>query len=570
MIRDNQSIGSILVRDGKVSAGDIEAALREQETTHERLGEILTRRGVIVEEDVVRALCIQYGCGQFDPSRHVVRDEALGAVPAELAHRYGVLPLTLDDDTLQVAMSDPTDLGARDYLTRLAHRRGVQLDVVFGTSADLDRIRERRFGAMEGQAQVTRIIDRVIDETRTAAETSGKASGDESDETAVVELVRKIIDRALIDHATDIHIEPYEGKVVVRYRVDGLLADALTLPQAISTGTVSRIKILADMDIAERRKAQDGRFSHRGRHRSVDVRVSAVPTIHGEKLVLRLLDRTGFDFTLQDLGFSAADYEAFQKAIRKPHGLILLSGPTGSGKTTTLYCSLLELRDESTNITTVEDPVEYQVERINQVQVNARKGVTFANALRALLRQDPDVIMVGEVRDGETADIAVRAALTGHLVFSTIHANDAPSTVARLVSMGTDPFMAASALTLVAAQRLVRRNCRYCLEEYQPEAETLLALGLTADGADLGVPFRRGRGCAACRGRGVEGRLAVIERMSLDAELRDLIANGRPAAEIRRLALTKGMSTLRDSGLAKVRDGLTTVEEVLRVCAGDE
>jgi type II secretory ATPase GspE/PulE/Tfp pilus assembly ATPase PilB-like protein len=324
------------------------------------------------------------------------------------------------------------------------------------------------------------------------------------------------------------------------------------------------------MDIAERRMAQDGRFTHRQNGQQVDVRVSAIPTIHGEKLVLRLLDKTGFNFSLRSLGFSEADYDAFLTAIHNPFGMVLLSGPTGSGKTTTLYSSLLELRGEVLNITTVEDPVEYQIAGINQVQVNRRKDVTFANSLRSFLRQDPDVIMVGEIRDQDTADIAVRAALTGHMVFSTIHANDAPTTATRLVSMGAEPFMAASALTLVAAQRLVRRNCAHCLEEYTPSEEVLIGMGLGTKAGHHGVSFQRGSGCAICKGRGYLGRVAIVERMLLSPALRQLIAESRPADEIRKLALAEGMKTLRQSGIEKARAGVTTLEEVLRVCMRDE
>jgi type II secretory ATPase GspE/PulE/Tfp pilus assembly ATPase PilB-like protein len=337
-------------------------------------------------------------------------------------------------------------------------------------------------------------------------------------------------------------------------------------------GTVSRIKILANMDIAERRAAQDGRFTHRSNGREVDIRVSSIPTIHGEKIVMRLLDKTGFNFELRDLGFSEEHYKTIKRAIRQPYGMVLLSGPTGSGKSTTLYASLLELRSETLNITTVEDPVEYQIGRINQVQVNPRKRVTFAEALRYFLRQDPDIIMVGEIRDRDTAEIAVRAALTGHMVFSTIHANDAPTTATRLISMGVEPFMGASALTLVAAQRLVRRNCKLCLEEYEPAEDVLMAMGISREemeGPDR-PRFRRGKGCASCRGRGYIGRVAIVEMLPISSAVRQRIAESRPAGEIRQVALEEGMKILRQSGFEKALDGTTTLEEVLRVCLSDE
>jgi type IV pilus assembly protein PilB len=295
-----------------------------------------------------------------------------------------------------------------------------------------------------------------------------------------------------------------------------------------------------------------------------------VPTIHGEKLVLRLLDKTNFNFALRDLGFDEADYETFRRAIRQPYGMVLLSGPTGSGKSTTLYAGLLEIRNETLNVMTVEDPVEYQIPRISQVPVNERKGVTFAHALRSFLRQDPDVIMVGEIRDQETAEISVRAALTGHMVFSTIHANDAPATAVRLLSMGVEPFMAASALTLVAAQRLVRRNCRLCLEEYEPPVEVRLALGLGPETVPAETRFTRGRGCAACKGRGYQGRVAILELMRVSPVLRTMISQNRPASELREQAIKEEMRTLRQSGIEKAMGGMTTVEEVLRVTLSDE
>jgi type IV pilus assembly protein PilB len=570
VIQGTSYLGNILVREGKISSEQLAEALEEQKATMERLGEILARRGWIDEQDLFRALSDQLGFRVFDPARDEVQPQALELVSGEFAARRGLVPVRVHGGVFTVAMIDPLDLEARDRLERVARERGLRLEIIVGPSETIGRARDAAYSQVDGSRHVSSLVDRVVDEVRESAqgrETGEKDETVEAQEAGVVELVDQIIARAMAEKATDIHIEPHADQLVVRYRIDGLLSDALLLPKAVYTGTISRLKILAHMDIAERRAAQDGRMSHSAGGREVDIRASAIPTIHGEKLVLRLLNKSNFDFRLKDLGFSIADYEAFRRAIHQPHGLVLLSGPTGSGKTTTLYCALLELRNETTNITTVEDPIEYQMDRINQVQVNARKQVTFANALRAFLRQDPDVIMVGEIRDQETADISVRAALTGHMVFSTIHANDAPSTVTRLVSMGTEPFMAASALSLVAAQRLVRRNCPHCLQEYRPEDELLVALGLS----DGEIPqFVRGTGCAACRGRGFDGRLAVLERMSMNADLRQLVADGAPAGEIRRQALAGGMSTLLGNGLDRVRQGTTTVEEVLRICAAEE
>jgi type IV pilus assembly protein PilB len=417
---------------------------------------------------------------------------------------------------------------------------------------------------------VSQLIEQVIDEVgdglSDSLEDLEDLEGADAHDAGIVNLVDQIIIKALQERATDIHVEPQSKGLVIRYRIDGMLVDALTPPRAVFNGVTSRIKILSDMDIAERRAAQDGRFSFKREGFKVDVRASAVPTINGEKIVLRLLDKSGFKLSLADLGFSEEDAVAFRKAIHQPYGMVLLSGPTGSGKTTTLYSGLLELKGDSLNITTIEDPVEYQIDRINQVQVNNRKNMTFATGLRAFLRQDPDVIMVGEIRDHETADIAIRAALTGHMVFSTIHANDAPTTATRLVSMGVESFMASSALTLVAAQRLVRRNCPKCIVEYTPNDDVLMALGLENDSAT----YFKGEGCAACKNRGFTGRLALIEMMFISKELRQMIGEGCNANEIRDMALEQGMVTLRASGIKKVNLGLTTAEEVLRVCVSDD
>jgi type IV pilus assembly protein PilB len=569
-----RSLGSTLLKMGLITAGQLEEALREQGDTHERLGEILCRLGYLAPDDMAAALSSQLGYARFEPSRHEVQPAALELVPYELARRHGILPVSLRDGVLTAATHDPLNIEAIDHLERLAGRRGCRVELLVATAEVLDGARETSYGQIERNRSVTQLIDRVVDEVG-----EGLVAEDELDEqeaqrraedAGTISLVDQIIGQALQERATDIHVEPQVRGLLIRYRVDGMLYEALTPPRAVYTGMVSRLKILSDMDIAERRAAQDGRFTFRAGGREVDIRVSAIPTIHGEKLVLRLLDKSSFNFSLRDLGFSQDDYDVFRAAIHHPYGMVLLSGPTGSGKTTTLYAGLQELRNPTINITTIEDPVEYQMAGINQVQVNERKRVTFAQALRSFLRQDPDVIMVGEIRDRDTAEIAIRAALTGHRVFSTIHANDAPTTATRLVSMGVEPFMAASALTLVAAQRLVRRNCPHCLKEYAPDPEVFLGIGDAVPDTAAGPRFRRGGGCAACKGRGYLGRVAIVEKMPLTPALRQLIAENRPAGEIRRQAQQEGMRTLRQSGLAKACEGLTTVEEVLRVCLSDE
>jgi len=567
-------LGEYLISQGLITSLQLDDALTEQKHTRERLGEILLHHGLISDQDLLGALGHQLGVRLFDPNQDEVQTEALGLIPLDFAARHDLLPITLDDTYFTVAMADPLDVVATDQLQRTALREQRDLQILLAESQVLAKSRETHYGWIQGDKQVSQLIDKVVDEVSDGSvfdnldDIDEEASGQDA---GIINLVDQIISNALKERATDIHIEPQEKGLVIRYRVDGLLYDALSPPRAVFSGMISRIKILSNMDIAERRATQDGRMSHNRDGREVDIRVSSVPTIHGEKLVMRLLDKTGFNFSLLELGMAEEDIRDFRQCINKPYGMILLSGPTGSGKTTTLYSSLMELRGEELNITTIEDPVEYQIERMNQVQVNTRKNVTFANALRAFLRQDPDVIMVGEIRDNETAEIAIRAALTGHMVFSTIHANDAPSTAARLVSMGAEPFMAASAMTLVAAQRLVRRNCPHCIEEYEPDQEVLMSLGLDADRTGE-VPFvyRHGAGCVACKGRGYQGRLAVIEKLIMTPSLRRLVAENRTVAEIRELAVSEGMRTLQTIGLEKAAAGQTSVEEVLRVCVSEE
>jgi type IV pilus assembly protein PilB len=576
LVKKIMGLGDLLVREGLITAAQLDETLAEQKRTRERLGEILCRRGLISPDDLLDALSRQLGHRRYDPAHDPVEPAALDLIPLELARRHNVLPVSIQETTLTVAMADPLDLEALDQLERIARRSKRRLNLLLAPVEALERARETHYGRVEGSRIVHQLIDKVADEVEedllSEEELDENEATKRAQDAGIVNLVDRIIAQALQERATDIHIEPQEQGLVIRYRVDGLLYDALTPPRAVYTGAISRIKILSNMDIAERRAPQDGRFTHRRNGREVDIRVSAIPTIHGEKLVLRLLDKSGFNFSLRDLGYAERDNDVILQGIKKPYGMILLSGPTGSGKSTTLYASLLELRSESVNITTVEDPVEYQVARINQVQVNERKRLTFATALRYFLRQDPDVIMIGEIRDQETAEIAVRAALTGHLVFSTIHANDAPTTATRLVSMGVEPFMAASALSLVGAQRLVRRNCPHCRVAHQPPEEVLLALGLIAQGSASAdrQQFVRGAGCAQCKGRGYLGRVAIVEMMKIDPSLRDLIAQNAPAGEIRKRALEQGMRTLRQSGVEKALQGITTPEEVLRVCLSDD
>jgi type IV pilus assembly protein PilB len=569
----HQGLGSLLVGQKLLTEDQLGRALQEQKTSHERLGAILLRLGYVREADLVAILARQLGLPIFDPAVHKITPEAVSLVPEDLATRYDLVPVNRENGRISVAMVDPLNLMALDDLR---FRTQTEPVVMIGLTEDIAEARLRHYAEVEGSrgvqealAQASIELGAQFEDAADAEELDSEEARRRAQDAPIVNLVNKIITQALVERATDIHIEPLTRGLVVRFRVDGLLYDAITPPRGVYTGVMTRVKILSDMDIAERRKAQDGRFSVKMASREVDVRVSTIPTIHGEKAVLRLLDKSTFDMTLTNLGFDEETLGIFRTAIHQPYGMVLLSGPTGSGKSTTLYAALLELKNATLNITTVEDPVEYQIDRINQVQVNEKKGVTFANTLRSFLRQDPDVMMVGEIRDRDTADMAVRAAMTGHMVFSTIHANDAPSTAVRLTSLGAEPFQSASALTLVVAQRLLRRNCMECLEPYAPPEELLTALRVAPERA-AGMTFRKGKGCAQCRDRGYHGRVAIVEPLRMTSRLRNLVAEGRPADEIRRAGLDEGMITLRESGLRKVATGMTTVEEVLRVCLADD
>jgi type IV pilus assembly protein PilB len=561
-------LGTLLIEAGLITEDQLAEALEDQKSSQERLGTILVRRKAITEDVLIRTLSVQLEIPPYDPNIHKVTSEAVTAVPHELARKYGVLPLSIENGRIQVAMSDPLNLDALDDL-RAVTRKTV--DPVIGPASLLGETRETHYGRLEGSRDIQAALAQAsihLNVPEVEDELDEEEAKKWSEDAPIVNLVNQVVSQAINERATDIHVEPQERDLIIRYRVDGLLYTALRPPRSVYTGVMTRIKILATMDISERRAPQAGRFSVRALDREVDVRVSTIPTIFGEKAVLRLLHKTGFDFSLNTLGYEDTDLKLFRDSIRQPFGMILLSGPTGSGKSTTLYAALQELRDPSVNIMTVEDPVEYHMGGINQTQVNERKGVSFAASLRTFLRQDPDVIMVGEIRDRETGEIAVRAAMTGHIVFSTIHANDAPSTAARLVTLGVESFQAASALNLVAAQRLVRRNCSFCAVPYTPPEEMLLAFGLHPE--DLGdAQFKKGKGCAECKDRGYRGRVAIVELMKMDRAIRDLVAQNATSDAIRDAALARNMQTLKTSGLKKAQRGITTIEEVLRVCLDD-
>lgn len=538
-----QRLGEILQRRGLVTAQQLAQAAEEQRRSGCRLGEALVRLGFVGETDLARALAEQAGIAFVGDSQLQVDEGVARRLPEVVARQYEVLPVAESDEAITVALVDPLNIF---FLDELSYALGKRIQPVVVTRGALHRAIRRVYSGGDGAGE--------------PATRGEEAPGAESPAVSVVD---DLIRGAVEEGASDIHVEPLADGIRVRYRVDGLLRNVMSLPADLHGPVINRIKLLGELDIAERRVPQDGRLRLRHKGRDVDLRVSTLPTVYGEKAVIRLLDQGRAITRLEDLGFSPETLQRYRKAIAGTAGIILVTGPTGSGKTSTLIATLHELNGPEKNIVTVEDPVEYHVPGVNQVQVNVRAGLTFASGLRSILRQDPDVIMIGEIRDGETAETAIRAALTGHLVLSTLHTNDAAGAVTRLTDMGVEPYLVASAVIGSLAQRLARRVCDHCAEEYElpPDApeRVLFRLGPEA------VRFRRGRGCGYCNGTGYRGRIALAEFFALTPALREAVAAGEPAASLRRQAVAEGMITLAEDGVRKACLGLTTLEEVRRV-----
>jgi len=540
-----------------------QASAEQKKTTSERLPSVLVRLGFLSEEQVVEAQSRHYRIPTAEIPE-TIAPELLRLVPGAIARRYEVIPIERSTGTLTLAMVDPTNLSAVDdvaFRTGMRVFPAVARPSLVRAAIDLyyEAPRETLASALSDAEADTATLGDALEECMSPLDLRASA-----DQMPVVRLVNMILLEAMQRGASDIHLEPGERAFHVRYRIDGALQDVMMPARRLEPAVVSRIKILANLDIAERRLPQDGRIKFRDSSHEVDFRVSIIPSIFGESVVLRILDKNALRLDLTGLGFDAWSLEQFQKAVRSPHGLVVVTGPTGSGKTTTLYSALQTVNTPDVHILTLEDPVEYNLPRVNQVQVNEEIGFGFAAALRSFMRHDPDIILVGEMRDQETAEIANRAALTGHLVFSTLHTNDAPETIGRLRDMGLPPFLLCSSLRLVVAQRLVRKVCEECREAYEVDEASLAAHGHTPVGLGR-VTLYRGKGCQACGFSGVRGRIALYEVMSITKELRDLIMQNASTAEIGKVARDQGMRTLRESGLLKVLQGLTTLEEVLRV-----
>ena len=579
-------IGELLLKEKRISPEQLQEALNHQRQHGGKLGFNLIKLGYVKDDEITALLSKQYGVPSIALGAFEVDAAVVKLVPAETAQKYQIVPLSRSGATLTIAMTDPTNVFAMDDIKFMT---GYNVEpVVASETAVIDAI-AKYYGktaapsvaGKEGPpgASALEVASKALEDMPSLAdagdvelleefeEISAEALARQGEEAPVIKLVNVILMSAIQKGASDIHIEPYEKELRVRYRIDGILYNIMQPPMKFRDAITSRIKIMSKLDIAEKRLPQDGRikirFQDSGELRDIDFRVSCLPTLFGEKIVLRLLDKTKLMLDMTKLGFEQESLTKFEAAIEKPWGMVLVTGPTGSGKTNTLYSSIARINTPQTNIMTAEDPVEFNLMGVNQVQVRENIGLNFAAALRSFLRQDPNIILVGEIRDFETAEIAVKAALTGHLVLSTLHTNDAPSTVNRLMNMGIEPFLVASSLNLICAQRLVRRICKNCTKPDPTPAPALMQAGFSAEDAKTVVP-NKGQGCDKCNNTGYKGRVGLYEVMEVTDEVRELILVGASALELRRKAVDGGMLTLRHSGLRKVKDGVTTIEEIVR------
>jgi len=564
----NRRLGDLLVADGLLTAEQLKKALAEQKGSPEKLGSVLIRLNFVNEDQLIGFLSRQYGVPSITLGQLDIDPDVLKLVPAPIARKYEVIPVRRMGNSLALAMADPTNVFALDDISFMTNLQVLPL-VASQTAIKkaVDRNYESKTEAIStvlSDMQTDLANVEVVEEGEEGAKVDVFELKESADEAPVVKLVNMVLVDAIQKGASDIHFESYEKIFRIRFRMDGVLHEMLAPPKRLESAILSRLKIMSNLDIAERRLPQDGRIKLRYNNREIDFRVSTLPTIFGEKAVLRILDKEALKLDLTQLGFDEWSLDKFSAAIHQPYGMVLITGPTGSGKTTTLYSGIHTINSPDVNIMTAEDPVEYNLKGVNQVQINEGVGRTFAAALRSFLRQDPDVILVGETRDLETAQISIRAALTGHLVFSTLHTNDCPSTIARLLDMGIPPFLVASSLLLVLAQRLGRKVCKQCREPYDADEESLVPYGHVPTGRGK-MQFYRGKGCATCNFTGMKGRIAIYEVMPIGEELRDGILKNAATAELRSLAQAAGMKSLRQAGLMKVIEGTTTIEEVLRV-----
>ncbi|MGB7024447.1 MAG: type IV-A pilus assembly ATPase PilB [Candidatus Acidiferrales bacterium] len=563
-------LGEILVRDSLISSDQLKQALDYQKKEGGRLGTCLVKLGLVSDEDITAVLSRQYGVPSINLKFYEVDPSVIKLIPQETAVRYQIVPLSRVGSTLTIAMTDPTNVFAMDDIKFMT---GFNVEPVVASESAISEAIGKFYGAAESVEELDKVMkdlageDAALELSQEEADMDLASLEKAAEEAPIIKLVNLILTDAVKRGASDIHVEPYEKEYRVRFRIDGILQNVMSPPMKLKDAITSRIKIMSKLDISEKRLPQDGRIMIKylkdGKKKELDFRVSTVPTLFGEKIVMRLLDKENLRLDMTKLGFEQESLEKFAKAILRPYGMVLVTGPTGSGKTNTLYSSVAKLNTPETNIMTAEDPVEFQLAGINQVQMKEQIGLNFASALRAFLRQDPNIILVGEIRDFETAEIAVKAALTGHLVLSTLHTNDAPSTISRLMNMGIEPFLVATSVNLICAQRLVRRVCSQCKEPMNITPQALVDAGYTTEESKTTTVYH-GRGCGTCNNTGYKGRVGLYEVMEINDELKELILVGASALELRKKALDNGMITLRRSGLIKIASGQTTMEEVIR------
>ncbi|HDI52050.1 type II secretion system protein GspE [candidate division KSB1 bacterium] len=556
-----RKLGEALIEKELISPIELKKALEKQRKTGKRLGEILIEEKLLSEDTLLEILSQKLNIPKVKIENQAVDSDTVQLIPYEIAKKHKLIPLFRVGNSLTIAMADPLDIYAIDTVR---HLTGMQIKVVLAGEKDVEQAIEKFYGGRHSLDEVIRELKDQEEETQ-SVETLDSTISQADTETgaSVVKIVNLILNQAISEGASDIHIEPDFKITRIRYRIDGILHDAFTPPKSLHNMIVARIKIMAELDVSEKRLPQDGGFQYRLNNKSIDLRVSILPTVRGEKVVMRILDKSSFLLKIEQMGFSESVRETWLKLIKRSQGMILITGPTGSGKTTTLYAALNHINTPDKNIITVENPVEYNFPRINQVEVNVKAGLTFSAGLRSILRQDPDIIMIGEIRDLESAEIAVRAALTGHLVLSTLHTNDAPSAVTRLIDMGVEPFLVASSVQSVLAQRLVRTICNKCKQPYQLSPEMLEQLNISE--SFKSHTFYRGAGCRKCHYTGYKGRTAIHELLVIDDEIRRLIVQRASEDAIRDVGAKNGMVSLRQDGLLKAMKGVLSVEEVLRV-----
>lgn len=564
-------LGDILVLAGLVTEEQLEWALEEQKQSYKRLGEILIDAGWVTEDDIAEARALQLDMAHIQLGDYPIDSRVVRMVPEPVARTYKLVPVCSSDGRVAVAMMNPLDVEAIDAVQRVTRKR---IEPLLASESRINSTLDKVYGTLGG-ADITASMEEAISDVDITTLENDELTQDvgeakrQSEQAPIVRTVNLMLQEAIKRRASDIHLEPRHNHVEVRYRIDGALHHIRNIPKALQAAVISRIKVMADLDIAERRIPQDGRVGVKIHNKTIDLRVSTLPVHYGERVVMRILDKSTQQFSLDQLGFTQETMSAFQDLIQKPYGIILVTGPTGSGKTTTLYATLMALRSPEVNIITCEDPIEYELEGINQSAVNVKVGLTFATQLRSILRQDPDIVLVGEIRDQETADIAFRAAMTGHLVLSTLHCNDAANAVTRLTDMGVEPFLIGSSVIGVIAQRLVRVICPRCKAPYKPGIDELAPFGLIDQAGS--IEFYKGQGCNNCDGTGYHGRVAIAELLVMNDELRRLVLTNPSSNQIKDLAIKHGMKTMKQNAVEKLLKGVTTTSEVRkRIYVGDD